>query len=500
MYLGKALKSVFVGKAQRFLHAAVGKGPITGICSGTVVTVLVQSSSTTTSLIVPLAGSGVIRLRQVYPFTLGANIGTTITALLAATAITGPTHAVAHQIAIAHFLYNLVGVIAIYASPGSGTFRSWARSGLHGWAANGNGWPSCISSLRSSVFRRRSCLRNRGCPERRRLRPFDRLKRRIMHHVFWRRSAGYGPHRRQLYRRREEDARRGHKGRRRAEGGCRRALAGPASRRPILCQDYRKPLGRDDVDVVIGTLPHWLHYQAALDAVAAGKHVFMEKPLAAWAWQAEEMLAAARENDVRLMTAHTQRYFPAVKAMKDVVDRGDLGSVIMVYDMWHKPYVPYNRPEWMLGRERGGGMGQMDGTHQIDRLLWILGNDVATVSARQGQFTYPKSEHRPSTATIPACTSSDGRAESSPRSAASRGRGGATEYGGDWFFTMGMARFRLPYGGGRPPALFIADTPDGTWRRETRAPIGTAWWMNSRNLSNRSNGATRIRRYRRFTA
>ena len=117
MYLGKSLKAVFVGRAQRFLQAAVGKGPVTGICSGTLVTVLVQSSSTTTSIIVPLAGSGVIGLRHVYPFTLGANIGTTITALLAATAITGATHAVAHQIAIAHFLYNLLGVIVIYSIP-----------------------------------------------------------------------------------------------------------------------------------------------------------------------------------------------------------------------------------------------------------------------------------------------------------------------------------------------------------------------------------------------
>ncbi|MDE0094345.1 MAG: Na/Pi symporter [Gammaproteobacteria bacterium] len=117
MFLGNALKSVFVGKAQRFLEAAIGKGPIMGIGSGALVTVLVQSSSTTTSIIVPLAGSGVINLRQVYPFTLGANIGTTITALLAATAITGPTHAVAHQIAIAHFLYNTLGVIVIYGIP-----------------------------------------------------------------------------------------------------------------------------------------------------------------------------------------------------------------------------------------------------------------------------------------------------------------------------------------------------------------------------------------------
>ncbi len=117
MYLGNALKAVFVGRARNFLQAAVGRGPVTGIFSGTLVTVLVQSSSTTTSIIVPLAGSGMIGLRQVYPFTLGANIGTTVTALLAATAITGATHAIAHQIAIGHFLYNLLGVIVIYSIP-----------------------------------------------------------------------------------------------------------------------------------------------------------------------------------------------------------------------------------------------------------------------------------------------------------------------------------------------------------------------------------------------
>ena len=43
---------------------------------------------------------------------------------------------------------------------------------------------------------------------------------------------------------------------------------------------------------------------------------------------------------------------------------------------------------------------------------------------------------------------------------------GATEYGGDWFFTNGMARFRLPYGGGEAPALYIADTSEATWRKE----------------------------------
>ncbi|MET0043201.1 MAG: Na/Pi symporter, partial [Candidatus Thiodiazotropha sp. 6PLUC3] len=115
--IGKILKVIMVGKAKDILHNAVGRGPISGITSGTLITVLVQSSSTTTSLIVPLAGSGVFNLRQVYPFTLGANIGTTITALLAATAITGVNAIFALQIALIHFLYNLIGVLVIYTIP-----------------------------------------------------------------------------------------------------------------------------------------------------------------------------------------------------------------------------------------------------------------------------------------------------------------------------------------------------------------------------------------------
>ncbi|CAN8139082.1 Na/Pi cotransporter family protein [Thiomicrorhabdus sp. 6S2-11] len=115
--IGKILKLVMVGRAKRILHSAVGRGPVSGIASGTGITVLVQSSSTTTSLIVPLAGSGVFSLRQVYPFTLGANIGTTITALLAATAVSGDNAIFALQIALVHFFYNLIGVIVIYGVP-----------------------------------------------------------------------------------------------------------------------------------------------------------------------------------------------------------------------------------------------------------------------------------------------------------------------------------------------------------------------------------------------
>lgn len=115
-YVGKLLKSLMVGKAKDIMHTAIGKGPVSGIFSGTLVTVLVQSSSTTTSLMVPLAGSGAFGLKQIYPFTLGANIGTCITALLAATAVTGNT-AAALQIAFIHLTYNVIGVVLIFGLP-----------------------------------------------------------------------------------------------------------------------------------------------------------------------------------------------------------------------------------------------------------------------------------------------------------------------------------------------------------------------------------------------
>ena len=115
--IGKLLSVLMVGRAKEMLRSAVGRGPFSGITSGAITTILVQSSSTTTSLIVPLAGNGIFTLRQVYPFTLGANIGTCITGLLAATAIVGANAVFALQIALVHLIYNIFGVILIYGTP-----------------------------------------------------------------------------------------------------------------------------------------------------------------------------------------------------------------------------------------------------------------------------------------------------------------------------------------------------------------------------------------------
>ena len=115
--MGKLMKSLMVGRAKDILKSAIGRGPLHGIASGTVVTVLVQSSSTTTSLMVPLVGTGVLKIRDVYPFTLGANIGTCVTALLAATAVSGEYAVFALQIALVHLCFNVIATLVIYGTP-----------------------------------------------------------------------------------------------------------------------------------------------------------------------------------------------------------------------------------------------------------------------------------------------------------------------------------------------------------------------------------------------
>ena len=116
-FLGRIMKALMVGRAKSLLYKSIGRGPVSGIASGTAVTVLVQSSSTTTSLMVPLVGSGVLTARDIYPFTLGANIGTCITALIAALGITGVMAEPALQIALVHLVYNVLAVAVIFGLP-----------------------------------------------------------------------------------------------------------------------------------------------------------------------------------------------------------------------------------------------------------------------------------------------------------------------------------------------------------------------------------------------
>ena len=109
----KLLKSLVLKKIEGFFDQYIFNTALKAMIFGVIITIMVQSSSITTSLVVPLAGAGVLTLRQIFPFTLGANIGTTVTALLAA--ITGTVSSLVA--AFSHLLFNITGIVIIYCIP-----------------------------------------------------------------------------------------------------------------------------------------------------------------------------------------------------------------------------------------------------------------------------------------------------------------------------------------------------------------------------------------------
>ncbi|MEZ5247630.1 MAG: Na/Pi symporter [Acidimicrobiales bacterium] len=114
-FITRNMRRLVADRIERSLNAMLGKGGGTvAILLGLVITVAVQSSSITTSIMVPLAAAGVVSIHNIYPVTLGANVGTTITALLAALAA---ANANALTVGLVHTLFNVTAIIILYPVP-----------------------------------------------------------------------------------------------------------------------------------------------------------------------------------------------------------------------------------------------------------------------------------------------------------------------------------------------------------------------------------------------
>lgn len=114
-FITKNMRSLVADRVERSINAMLSRGGgIVALFLGLVITVAVQSSSITTSILIPLAGAGVVSLRNAYPVTLGANVGTTITALLASLAASSPDSL---TVALAHSIFNVAGIFLLYVIP-----------------------------------------------------------------------------------------------------------------------------------------------------------------------------------------------------------------------------------------------------------------------------------------------------------------------------------------------------------------------------------------------
>jgi len=114
-FITKNMRQLVADRVERSLNAVLGKGAgVVAMIVGMLITISVQSSSITTSILIPLSAAGVLSLRNAYPVTLGANVGTTITALLAALAASRPE---ALTVGLVHTVFNVSGIILLYSIP-----------------------------------------------------------------------------------------------------------------------------------------------------------------------------------------------------------------------------------------------------------------------------------------------------------------------------------------------------------------------------------------------
>jgi myo-inositol 2-dehydrogenase/D-chiro-inositol 1-dehydrogenase len=158
----------------------------------------------------------------------------------------------------------------------------------------------------------------------------------------------------------------------RAEAFAARFRVGTASTR------FEEVLARDDVDAVVVSAPNSSHAALTVQALRAGKHVLVQKPMALTLDEADEMLAAAAESGSRLMVSFFQLFHPAVLRAKEIIRSGAIGDVFLVKAImaWYIPTLE----NWRFDRDVAGGGILMDShSHNIGVFNWLL--DVPEVES-----------------------------------------------------------------------------------------------------------------------
>lgn len=151
--------------------------------------------------------------------------------------------------------------------------------------------------------------------------------------------------------------------------------------------DWRAVIARDDIDVVDIVTPGESHAEIAIAALAAGKHVLCEKPLANTVAEAEAMERAARDaaaNGIRAMVGFTYRRVPAVTLMRDMIAAGRVGTVRQVRASYRQDWLadPEAPMTWRLDKDRAGSGALGDiGAHIVDMTQFVTGQALTQVSA-----------------------------------------------------------------------------------------------------------------------
>jgi predicted dehydrogenase len=153
---------------------------------------------------------------------------------------------------------------------------------------------------------------------------------------------------------------------------------------------YEAVLADPDIDAVILTTPHSLHAAHIEQAAAAGKHVFVEKPMTLTAASGRAAAAACARAGVVLAVGHNRRFAPAAVELKRMIETGEIGTLLHLEANFSAPgALSYTPDRWRASRVEspGGGLAGL-GIHMIDLLCWLAG-PVVRLSAQSKRLATP---------------------------------------------------------------------------------------------------------------
>ena len=167
----------------------------------------------------------------------------------------------------------------------------------------------------------------------------------------------------------------------------------------FVTTDYRELLKRKDIGAVFVTSPDFLHEEHAVAALQAGKHVYLEKPMAITITGCDRILRTAYEHKRKLYLGHNMRHMDVILTMKRLIDEGRIGEVKAG---WCRHFVGYGCDayfkDWHAERSRATSLLLQKGAHDIDVLHWLCHGYSRRVTAMGGLTLYDRitDRHSPS--------------------------------------------------------------------------------------------------------
>lgn len=170
-----------------------------------------------------------------------------------------------------------------------------------------------------------------------------------------------------------------------AEAGRATAFAAEHGQGGRVLERWEEVLANPAIDGVDLCVPHSRHLALTLEALAAGKHVFLEKPMALTAADCDLMIGAARERNLQLSVMHNRRFNPAALAIKRLLEAGDLGDPVAVTGHGIEGPNTIGVRGW-LRQATEGGVGMAQTVHFAYMLRWLFGEvvEVSCLTSRKG--------------------------------------------------------------------------------------------------------------------